>query len=122
MTHGFETLAIHAGQEPDPRTGAVVPPIYQTSTYAQEAVGAPRSGYEYSRTANPTRDALQECQSALEGGRRGLAFASGLAAEDTLLRTVCAPGDHVLLAGDAYGGTFRLLSRVASRWGVDHTP
>src|SRR3954451_25131048 len=105
MTHGFETLAIHAGQEPDPATGAVVTPIYQTSTYAQDAVGQPRLGYEYSRTANPTRDALQECLAALEGGRRALAFASGLAAEDTLLRTVCQPGDHVVIPGDAYGGT-----------------
>src|SRR6266480_2724833 len=121
MTHGFETLAIHAGQEPDPRTGAVIPPIYQTSTYAQDAVGAPRLGYEYSRTANPTRDALQECLAALEGGRRGLAFASGLAAEDTLLRAVCRPGDHVVLPDDAYGGTFRLIARVLSRWGIEHT-
>src|SRR5438045_1067761 len=118
MTHGFETLAIHAGQEPDPRTGAVVPPIYQTSTYAQDAVGAPRLGYEYSRTANPTRDALQECLAALEGGVRGLAFASGLAAEDTLLRTVCAPGDHVVIPNDAYGGTYRLVSRLAPKWGL----
>src|SRR3954463_11519651 len=120
--YGFDTLAIHAGQEPDPRTGAVVTPIYQTSTYAQDEVGAPRLGYEYSRTTNPTRDALQECLKALEGGRRGLAFASGLAAEDALLRTVCGPGDHVVLPGDAYGGTFRLVSRVFSRWGVEHTP
>jgi cystathionine gamma-synthase len=119
--HGFETLAIHAGQEPDPRTGAVVTPIYQTSTYAQDAVGAPRLGYEYSRTANPTRDALQECLAALEGGRAGLAFASGMAAEDTLLRTVCRPGDHVVIPDDAYGGTFRLFSRVAQRWGLDWT-
>jgi len=122
MRYGFETLAIHAGQEPDPRTGAVVPPIYQTSTYAQEAVGAPRLGYEYSRTANPTRDALQECLAALEGGRRGLAFASGLAAEDTLLRSVCAPGDHVVIPDDAYGGTYRLFAKVSQRWGLDHTP
>jgi cystathionine gamma-synthase len=121
MTHGFETLAIHAGQEPDPRTGAVVPPIYQTSTYAQDAVGAPRLGYEYSRTANPTRDALQECLAALEGGRRGLAFASGLAAEDTLLRTLCKPGDHVVIPDDAYGGTYRLFAKVAQRWGLDWT-
>ena len=121
MTHGFETLAIHAGQEPDPRTGAVVPPIYQTSTYAQDAVGAPRLGYEYSRTANPTRDALQECLAALEGGRRGLAFASGLAAEDTLLRAVCRPGDHVVIPDDAYGGTYRLFAKVAQRWGLDWT-
>jgi cystathionine gamma-synthase len=122
MRYGFETLAIHAGQEPDPRTGAVVPPIYQTSTYAQDEVGAPRLGYEYSRTANPTRDALQECLKALEGGRRGLAFASGLAAEDTLLRTVCGPGDHVVIPDDAYGGTYRLFARVAAHWGLDHTP
>src|SRR6185312_7085686 len=88
MTHGFDTLAIHAGQEPDPVTGAVVLPIFQTSTYAQDAVGSPRLGYEYSRTTNPTRDSLQECLAALEGGRRALTFASGLAAEDTLLRTV----------------------------------
>src|SRR5438874_12483520 len=121
MTHGFETLAIHAGQEPDPRTGAVVPPIYQTSTYAQDAVGAPRLGYEYSRTTNPTRDSLQECLAALEGGRRGLTFASGLAAEDTLLRTVCRPGAHGVLPDDAYGGTFRLFAKVAERWGLQWT-
>jgi cystathionine gamma-synthase len=118
---GFETLAIHAGQDPEPRTGAVVPPIYQTSTFAQEAVGSPRSGYEYARTANPTRDALQECLAALEGGRRGFAFASGLAAEDTLLRTVAKPGDHVLIPNDAYGGTYRLFARVAHRWGLEWT-
>jgi cystathionine gamma-synthase len=118
MTYGFETLAIHAGQEPDPRTGAVVPPIFQTSTYAQDAVGAPRLGYEYSRSGNPTRDALQEALAALEGGRRGLAFASGLAAEDTLLRAVCQPGDHVVIPDDAYGGTYRLFARVAQRWGL----
>jgi cystathionine gamma-synthase len=118
---GFDTLAIHAGQEPDPRTGAVVPPIYQTSTYAQDEVGSPRLGYEYSRSGNPTRDALQECLAALEGGHRGLAFASGLAAEDTVLRTVCKPGDHVVIPGDAYGGTYRLFARVAQRWGLDWT-
>jgi cystathionine gamma-synthase len=121
MSYGFETLAIHAGQEPEARTGAVVPPIYQTSTYAQDAVGAPRLGYEYSRSANPTRDSLQECLAALEGGRVGLAFASGLAAEDTLLRTVCQPGDHVVIPDDAYGGTYRLFARVAQRWGLDWT-
>src|SRR5262245_65961891 len=113
MTFGFETLAIHAGQEPDPRTGAVVPPIYQTSTYAQDAVGAPRHGYEYSRTANPTRTALEECLAALEGGRRGLAFASGLAAEDTLLRALCLPGDHVLIPDDAYGEIGRASCRAS---------
>jgi cystathionine gamma-synthase len=119
MTYGFETLAIHAGQEPEPRTGSVIPPIYQTSTYAQEAVGVPRLGYEYSRSGNPTRDALQECLAALEGGQRALTFASGLAAEDTLLRTVCRPGDHVIIPDDAYGGTYRLFARVAQRWGLD---
>ena len=125
MTHpdGFETLAIHAGQEPDPLTGAVVPPIYQVSTYKQDGVGGLRSGgYEYSRTANPTRTALEECLAALEGGTGALAFASGMAAEDCLLRTVCSPGDHVLIPDDAYGGTFRLFSRVYEQWGVSHAP
>jgi cystathionine gamma-synthase len=121
MTYGFDTLAIHAGQEPDPRTGSVVPPIFATSTYAQDAVGSPRLGYEYSRSGNPTRDALQDCLAALEGGRRALAFASGLAAEDTLLRAVCRPGDHVVIPDDAYGGTFRLFAKVAQRWGLTWT-
>jgi cystathionine gamma-synthase len=122
MSHGFETLAIHAGQDPEARTGAVIPPIYQTTTSAQDAVGAPRLGYEYSRSGNPTRDALQECLAALEGGPVGLAFASGLAAEDTLLRAVCQPGDHVIIPDDAYGGTYRLFARVAQRWGLEFTP
>lgn len=122
MRHGFETLAIHAGQEPDERTGSVIPPIFQTSTYAQHGVGDPRLGYEYSRTTNPTRDALQDCLTALEAGRRGLTFASGLAAEDTLLRTVCRPGDHVIIPDDAYGGTFRLFSKVAREWGLEFDP
>ncbi|MET9416593.1 cystathionine gamma-synthase [Streptomyces klenkii] len=117
--HAFETLAIHAGQEPDPLTGAVVPPIYQVSTYKQDGVGGLRGGYEYSRSANPTRTALEENLAALEGGVRGLAFASGLAAEDTLLRTLLAPGDHVVIPNDAYGGTFRLFAKVISRWGVE---
>src|ERR671928_331782 len=94
--HGFETLAIHAGQAPDATTGAVVPPIYQVSTYKQDGVGGLRGGYEYSRSANPTRAALEECMAALEGGSRGFAFASGLAAEDTLLRAVTAPGAHAV--------------------------
>jgi cystathionine gamma-synthase len=119
MTFGFETLAIHAGQEPEPRTGAVVPPIFQTSTYAQDAVGEPRLGYDYARSANPSRDALQQCLAALEGGRTALTFASGLAAEDTLLRAVCRPGDHAVMPDDAYGGTYRLFSRVAQPWGLD---
>ncbi|WP_326807656.1 MULTISPECIES: cystathionine gamma-synthase [unclassified Streptomyces] len=115
---GFETLAIHAGQAADPTTGAVVPPIHQVSTYKQDGVGGLRGGYEYSRSANPTRTALEENLAALEGGRRGLAFASGLAAEDCLLRTLLTPGDHVVIPNDAYGGTFRLFARVAERWGV----
>ncbi|MGH3067656.1 MAG: cystathionine gamma-synthase [Streptosporangiaceae bacterium] len=119
---GFETLAIHAGQEPDPQTGAVVPPIYQVSTYKQDGVGGLRDGYEYSRTANPTRHALEECLAALEGGRGALAFASGMAAEDCLLRAVCAPGDHVVIPDDAYGGTFRLMARVLAEWGVSYRP
>jgi cystathionine gamma-synthase len=115
---GFETLAIHAGQEPDPLTGAVVPPIYQVSTFKQDGVGGLRGGYEYARSANPTRTALEQCLTALEDGARGLAFASGMAAEDCLLRTLCAPGDHVLIPDDAYGGTYRLFARVLAGWGL----
>lgn len=121
-TYGFETLAIHAGQEADPVTGAVVPPIYQVSTYKQDGVGGKRGGYEYSRTANPTRAALETCLAALEGGARGLAFASGMAAEDCLLRAACAPGDRVLIPDDAYGGTYRLFANVLDRWGLRHVP
>ncbi len=113
---GFATRAIHVGQAPDPATGAVVVPIYQTSTYAQEAVGV-HKGYDYSRTANPTRTALEACLASLEGGRYGLAFASGLAAEDTLLHLL-ESGDHVVVADDVYGGTFRLFRRVLERAGL----
>jgi cystathionine gamma-synthase len=119
---GFNTRAIHAGQEPDPATGAVNVPVHLSTTFKQDGVGGLRGGYEYSRSGNPTRTALQEALAALEQGAVGLTFASGLAAEDTLLRTVCLPGSHVVLAGDAYGGTFRLLSKVFARWGVAHTP
>jgi len=130
---GFETLAIHAGQEPDPVTGAVVPPIYQVSTYKQDGVGGLRGkelgeaarwieGYEYSRTDNPTRGALEECLTALEGGARSLVFASGMAASDCLIRAVCKPGDHVLIPDDAYGGTFRLFDKVLTGWGVTYRP
>ena len=119
---GFNTRAIHAGQEPDLRTGAVSVPIYATSTFKQDGVGGLRGGYEYSRSANPTRTALEEALAALEGGPRGLAFASGLAASDALLRAVCVPGDHMLLPGDAYGGTYRLIARVLANWGLDYTP
>jgi cystathionine gamma-synthase len=133
MQHGFETLAIHAGQEPDPVTGAVVPPIYQVSTYKQDGVGGLRGkelgdaarwieGYEYSRTANPTRNALEECLVALEGGARGLVFASGMAASDCLIRVLCQPGDHVLIPQDAYGGTFRLFDKVLTGWNVSYRP
>lgn len=117
ISQHFETLAIHAGNTADPLTGAVVPPIYQVSTYKQDGVGGLRGGYEYSRSANPTRTALEENLAALEGGRRGLAFASGLAAEDCLLRTLLSPGDHVVIPNDAYGGTFRLFAKVVARWG-----
>jgi cystathionine gamma-synthase len=131
--HGFETLAIHAGQEPDPVTGAVVPPIYQVSTYKQDGVGGLRGkqlgdaarwieGYEYSRTDNPTRGALEECLTALEGGTRSLVFASGLAASDCLLRAACRPGDHVLIPDDAYGGTFRLFDKVLANWNISYQP
>ncbi|GGV14844.1 cystathionine gamma-synthase [Actinomadura cremea] len=119
---GFETVAIHAGQEPDPVTGAVVPPIYQVSTYKQDGIGGLRGGYEYSRSANPTRTSLEVCLAEIEGGVRGLAFASGLAAEDALLRTVCRPGDHVIIPNDAYGGTYRLFAKVAEPWGVAFDP
>ncbi|NBH11627.1 cystathionine gamma-synthase [Amycolatopsis sp. SID8362] len=119
---GFETRAIHAGQKPDPRTGAVIVPIYQTSTYAQDGVGGTREGdYEYSRTANPTRSALEEALASLEGGRHALAFASGMAASDVVLRSTLRPGDHLVLGNDAYGGTFRLIDKVLSLWGVEHT-
>jgi cystathionine gamma-synthase len=118
----FETLAIHAGQEPDPVTGAVVPPIYQTSTYKQDGIGGTRGGYEYSRTANPTRTALEQCLAALENGAQAFAFASGMAAEDCLIRTLCRPGDRVLIPGDAYGGTYRLFDKVLKGWGLEYAP
>ncbi|HHU11241.1 MAG TPA: cystathionine gamma-synthase [Intrasporangiaceae bacterium] len=117
---GFSSLAIHAGQEPDPSTGAVVVPIYQVSTYKQDGVGGLRGGYEYSRSANPTRTALEECFAALEAGSRGFAFASGLAAQDTVLRALLRPGDHVVVPSDAYGGTYRMFNQVFVPWGVEH--
>lgn len=116
---GFETLAVHAGQPPDPATGAVVPPIYQTSTYAQSEVGV-HQGYEYSRSGNPTRSALESCLATLEGAAYGSAFSSGLAAEDAIFRTL-APGDHVIIGDDVYGGTYRLLSQVHAPVGVQFT-
>ena len=119
---GFSTRAIHAGQDPDAATGAVVPAIYQVSTYKQDGVGGLRGGYEYSRSGNPTRHALEAALAAAENGSRGFAFSSGLAAEDTLLRAVLRPGDHVVVPNDAYGGTYRLIARVFGPWGIDHTP
>jgi len=119
---GFETRAIHAGYEPDPTTGAVIPPIYATSTYKQDGVGGLRGGYEYSRSANPTRTALEGNIAALEEGERGFAFASGLAAEHTLLASVTSPGDHVVIPDDAYGGTYRLFAKVEDPRGLAHTP
>ncbi len=116
----FETLAIHAGQEPDPNNGAVMTPVYLTSTYMQDGVAQPRQGYEYSRTQNPTRKALQDCLAVLESGSHGLAFASGLAATDTVLRLLRA-GDHVLAGNDVYGGTFRLFDKVLRRFELDFT-
>jgi cystathionine gamma-synthase len=119
---GFETRAIHAGYEPDEATGSVIPPIYATSTYKQDGVGGLRGGYEYSRSGNPTRTALEGNLAALEEGERGFAFASGLAAEDTLLRALTKPGDHLVIPDDAYGGTFRLIDKVAVPWGLEHSP
>ncbi len=117
----FDTRAIHAGQEFDPTTGAVIPPVYLTSTYVQDGIGGLRGGYEYSRGGNPTRTALETQLAALEGGIVGLSFASGLAAEDALLRTILQPGDHVVIGNDVYGGTHRLIRRIFGAWGVKHT-
>lgn len=118
---GFATRAIHAGQDPDPRTGSVIVPIHASSTFAQDGVGGLREGYEYARTSNPTRTALETCLAALEGGRHGRAFASGMAASDVLLRATCRPGDHIVIPDDAYGGTFRLIDKVFRHWGIDYT-
>ncbi len=116
----IETLSIHAGQEPDPITGAVMTPIYQTSTYAQDGVGRPRHGYEYSRTSNPTRTALENCLAALESGSFALAFASGMAATDTVMRLL-NPGNHIVAGNDVYGGTYRLFERILRPYGLDFT-
>ncbi|GAA1343519.1 cystathionine gamma-synthase [Arthrobacter roseus] len=118
MTEGFNTRAIHAGQTPDKTTGSIIPPLYQTTTFAQDGIGKLRNGYEYGRGTNPTRDALQEQLAALEGGSHAFSFASGLAAEDALIRAVLAPGDHIVMGNDVYGGTYRLITRVLSAWGI----
>ena len=117
----FSTRAIHVGQAFDPTTGAVVPPVYMTSTFVQEGVGQLRGGYEYSRGTNPTRDSLQALIADLEGGSHGFSFASGLAAEDTVLRAILKPGDHVVMGNDVYGGTHRLVNRILVPWGIELT-
>ncbi len=123
IVHGFATNAIHAGQDPDPTTGAVIPPVHLSSTFVQDGVGGTRAGgYEYARSANPTRTALQECLAALEGGRHARAFGSGMGATDVLLRVLLRPGDHVVIPHDTYGGTFRLVDKVLAPWGVSYTP
>ena len=115
----FETRAIHSGQDPDSATGAVIVPVYQTSTYRQDAIGK-HKGYEYSRTGNPTRKALEDALASLEGGKHGLAFASGLAAT-TAVFSILKKGDHVIAGDDIYGGTYRLLEKVFRRWGLEVT-
>jgi cystathionine gamma-synthase len=119
--HAFATRAIHAGQAADPTTGAIIPPIYQSSTHVQDSIGGLRQGYEYNRAGNPTRSSLETQLAALEGGVSALSFASGLAAEDALLRSILKPGDHVVLGNDVYGGTYRLFARVLAPWGIDIT-
>lgn len=119
---GFSTKAVHAGYEPDPQTGAVNVPIYASSTFAQDGVGGMRGGYEYARTGNPTRTVLEANLAALESGSHGRAFASGMAATDCALRACLRPGDHIVIPDDAYGGTFRLIDKVFSQWGIEHSP
>ena len=119
---GFSTKAVHAGYEPDPLTGAVNVPIYASSTFAQDGVGGMRSGFEYARTGNPTRRPLEANLAALESGTYGRAFSSGMAATDCLLRSVLRPGDHLVIPDDAYGGTFRLIDKVFTQWGIEYTP
>lgn len=121
QTPGFATRAIHAGFEPDAVTGAVTPPIYATSTYAQDGVGGMRDGFEYSRTGNPTRRVLEANLASLESGTFGRAFASGMAATDATLRALLRPGDHLVIPDDAYGGTFRLIDKVFTQWGVTYS-
>ncbi len=122
FTTGFSTRAIHAGYEPDPQTGAVNVPIYASSTFAQDGVGGMRGGFEYARTGNPTRRPLEANLAALESGTFGRAFGSGMAATDCVLRSVLRPGDHLVIPNDAYGGTFRLIDKVFTQWGIEYTP
>lgn len=118
---GFSTRAVHAGYDPDPQTGAVNVPIYASSTFAQDGVGGMRGGYEYARTGNPTRTALEANLAALESGRYGRAFSSGMAATDCVLRANLRPGDHLVIPNDAYGGTFRLIDKVFTQWGIEYS-
>ncbi|KRQ23726.1 cystathionine gamma-synthase [Mycobacteroides sp. H001] len=119
---GFSTRAIHGGFHADPQTGAVNVPIYASSTFAQDGVGQLRGGFEYARTGNPTRAVLEASLAALEDAHFGRAFASGMAATDCVLRALLRPGDHLIIPNDAYGGTFRLIDKVFSQWGISHTP
>src|ERR1700740_2082818 len=119
---GLATKAIHAGFRPDPQTGAVNAPIYATSTFAQDGVGGLRGGFDYARTGNPTRDALEASLAAVEEGAFGRAFSSGMAATDCALRAMLRPGDHVVIPNDAYGGTFRLIDKVFTQWNITYTP
>ncbi|GAB0102124.1 cystathionine gamma-synthase [Nocardia sp. JMUB6875] len=118
---GFSTRAVHAGFDPDPQTGAVNVPIYASSTFAQDGVGGMRGGYEYARTGNPTRTALEANLAALESGTYGRAFASGMAATDCAIRANLRPGDHMVIPNDAYGGTFRLIDKVFTQWGIEYS-
>ncbi|RDI35781.1 cystathionine gamma-lyase [Rhodococcus sp. AG1013] len=122
FSSGFSTKAIHAGYEPDPQTGAVNVPIYASSTFAQDGVGGMRGGFEYARTGNPTRRPLEANLAALESGTFGRAFGSGMAATDCVLRSMLRPGDHLVIPNDAYGGTFRLIDKVFTQWGIEYTP
>ncbi|PTR30398.1 cystathionine gamma-lyase [Rhodococcus sp. OK519] len=122
FSSGFSTRAIHAGYEPDPQTGAVNVPIYASSTFAQDGVGGMRGGFEYARTGNPTRRPLEANLAALESGTFGRAFGSGMAATDCVLRSLLRPGDHLVIPNDAYGGTFRLIDKVFTQWGIEYTP
>ena len=122
LTQGFATRAIHAGYEPNAENGAVNVPIFASSTFQQDGVGGMRGGYEYARTGNPTRTALEANLAALEGGSYGRAFSSGMAATDCALRSMLRPGDHLVIPNDAYGGTFRLIDKVFSQWGLTYTP
>ncbi|WP_121867143.1 cystathionine gamma-synthase [Glutamicibacter nicotianae] len=119
---GANTRFVHAGQEFEPVTGAVVPPLHFSSTYAQDGIGGLRNGYEYGRGTNPTRDSLQAQLAGAEFGNHAFSFSSGLAAEDSLIRAILRPGDHIVLGNDAYGGTFRLIDRVLGAWGIGNTP